>query len=147
VAVLVDWDMDVIVDVLDLWNLNGLLHLLHHWHLPLLRDWYIDNLINVLDLWNLLRLLHNLWHRDLLCHDLRHLGDVLLNDRLLALDCLLDDLWLLDLNSLNLVLRGAVNHGVNDLRHLNDLLRDSDLRNFDRFLHDLRLWHLDNKLD
>jgi len=145
-TVLLHRDMGVVVDILDLRNLNMLLHDLQCWHMALLGHRHVHNFIDILDLRYLHRLLHHFLHGNLLLHNLRHVRNLLLNYRLLALHGPRDYLGLLHFNSLHLMLHNSVNHGLCDFWHLDDLLLNLDLWNFDRLLDDLRPWNLHHHL-
>mmetsp|Transcript_45594 Transcript_45594/g.102318 ORF Transcript_45594/g.102318 Transcript_45594/m.102318 type:complete len:347 (+) Transcript_45594:620-1660(+) len=150
-------DVHDLLHVLDHWNNLLLGHLHHNGHLPGLDLGNVHNLLNSLHHrdHNGLRLLHwhrylnlpHLWHH----HHLRHLDNDLLNlrnhlhhfldDRLLALDCLLDDLWPLDLYGLNLVLHDGVYNGLLNDRHLHQLLLQNDLWYLNCALNECWLGH------
>jgi len=78
--VLVYWNMNVIVDIFDLWHLHCLRNLHDHRHLSLLLHRYLHDLIHVLNLWHLLCDLLHFWNVDILLHNLGHVSDVILDN-------------------------------------------------------------------
>merc|ERR1719310_737286 len=105
----------MIVDVFDLWDFNGPFYLLNHRHLALLDNWDLLNFRN----------------GNGLCHHLRDLSDVILDDWLLALHRFLDNFGLLYFDRLDLILDARVNNSVRDFWDLDDSLLDLDFGHFD----------------
>jgi hypothetical protein len=145
--VLVDWDVDVIVDVLDLWHLHSFLNLLDHGHLSLLLHRHMNDLVDVLNLRHFLRDLLHFRDFDMLCYNLRYLSDVILNHWFFPLDNLVDDFWLFHLDCLNLVLHASVNCRVVNFWNLDRFLLDHDLRDLYCLLDHLGLWNFDRNFD
>merc|ERR1719201_2333980 len=134
------------IDVLDLWHFDGPLDFLDRRHMPLLDNRHIHDAVDVLNLWHLDRNMDDLLHRDNFLYHFGDLGDVLLNDGLLALDGLLDDFRFLHFDSLDLILNNSVGDNLLHLRHLDNPLLDLNFRHLDDLLDDLWPRHLNDLL-
>ena len=62
--------------VLQLWNLYGILHRLHHWNMPLRQEKKFEDLVDELRLLNQHGLEHRLCHRHLSQHNERHVNNI-----------------------------------------------------------------------
>merc|ERR1719265_2400680 len=119
----------MVVDILDLRHWDCLLLLRDHGDLNLLNHWYVNDFIDVLDLGN----------------NLRHLGDVFLDDWPPPLNDFLDDLRFLNFDGLDLILNSRVHDCVVNLWDLNGLLLDVNFWHLDCFFYNLwfRNFHCD----
>ena len=172
------WDRNHFVDVVGMWHLSVFLRNADKWKKALLHNWHVVVLVNILHSRNSHRLLHRLnhrnlslflkWHRknldmlaldlgycDRLLHHLGHVGNVILNNLSLPLNCL-ENLYLWYFNCpLSLLNKRHLlvfdlwdrNHFVDvvDLWHLGVFLRNADEWNI-ALLHNWRVVVLVNIL-
>mmetsp|Transcript_35638 Transcript_35638/g.83366 ORF Transcript_35638/g.83366 Transcript_35638/m.83366 type:complete len:234 (+) Transcript_35638:1277-1978(+) len=162
-SLLQDRNVNHLLEVLNLRHWHCLHHFLHHGNLASSHDRNIHHLVNILHLRNLHSFLHSLRHRNLHllrgelwndpghCHylldNLWHVPDHFLHYALFSSNCLLNDLWPLNLNGLDRILDHCIHNRLHDRRNLGDLLLNNDLGHLDVPFYVDWLWNGDDLLD